>query len=918
MPPTREAQRLADADAGRASWRRWGTYLSERAWGTVREDYSAGGDSWDYFPHDHARSRAYRWSEDGIGGWCDEKQHLCLAVALWNEHDPILKERMFGLTNAQGNHGEDVKEYYFYLDGTPTHSYMKMLYKYPHAAYPYAELVEVNGRIVQDAPEFELFDALREEFLANRYFDVFVEYAKASPEDVLCRITVYNRGAQPAPIHVLPHLWYRNTWTWETSGVRPAIRAAGDARATTSHPIVGDRWWAMRCADGSAVELLFTENETNFERIDNFRSGAKYAKDGINDAIVAARRDCVNAQQGSKMAGHVRSVVAPDKPLVIEVRLSDSSFSREPKGSVEAPKTSSAPHSLPVGSRLNESAIADPFADFDSIFAARIAEADEFYADKLPKSLSDDERLIARQALGGLLWSKQYYHYDVYRWLLGDPTEPTPPAVRWQGRNHTWKQLHNADVILMPDAWEYPWYAAWDLSFHCVAMARIDVKLAKQQLLRMGHEWYQHASGQYPAYEWNFDDVNPPVIGWAAWRVYQIEQEQTGQGDVEFLQEIFQNEMLNFSFWVNRKDSSGRDIFGGGFLGMDNIGCFNRDEPLPSGEQLEQSDGTSWMALHCITLLSMSLELARHDAFYQNMASKYFEHFLYIAHAMTNMCGEGIHLWDDEDEFFYDVVHTTDGHNLPLKIRSMVGLVSLFAVVTAHAQRTAGLDVFIERAGWFLRHRPDLLNNVSPVNVPARNGTRMMAILSPERLTAVLRRMLDPQEFLSDYGVRALSRYHLEHPYVFDAGGQQFVVKYLPGESDSRLFGGNSNWRGPIWFPVNYMIIHALREYYRHYEDGFKVECPTGSGQQMNLNEVALDLIERLVRIFARDSQRGGRRAVWGDNDYFQTDPQWRDHVPFHEYFHGDTGQGLGASHQTGWTSLVVSLLFEREEWSEK
>jgi hypothetical protein len=878
MPLNPERERLLEHDAGKGAWKRWGPYLSERAWGTVREDYSADGDAWNYFPHDHARSRAYRWNEDGIGGFCDDQQHLCLAVALWNEKDPILKERMFGLTNMQGNHGEDVKEYYFFLDGTPTHSYMKMLYKYPQVAYPYDELVRVNWQRSQQEPEFELFDALHDTFTANRYFDVFVEYAKASAEEVLCRITAFNRGPEAAPLNVLPHFWYRNTWSWRKDEPRPVIRVDGPGAAVTKHPTLGQRWWYVRAADSQPVELLFTENDTNLERLYNVPNPTPYVKDGINDAVVNCSAGRVNRRQGSKLAGHAHAVVAPGAALTVEVR-----FSAAP---------------LP-----------DPFADFDILLARRRAEADTFYAAVQPAGLSADERLVQRQAFAGLLWSKQFYHYDVYRWLQGDPTEPTPPAARWHGRNRNWKELHNADVILMPDTWEYPWYASWDLAFHCVALAHIDPGCAKEQLRKMGHEWYQHASGQFPAYEWNFDDVNPPLLGWAAWRVYRIEQENTGQGDLVFLKEAFHNDMLCFSFWVNRKDPSGRDVFGGGFLGMDNIGVFDRDQPLPDGDQLEQSDGTSWMARFAITMLSMALELSRHDPVYQNMATKYFEHFLYIAHAMRNIAGAGIDLWDEEDQFFCDVVHLSSGQNVQLKIFSMVGLVPLFAVLAPSAAFSAGMEWFEKRLAWFLEHRPDLTRHVAPWNAPGQSRAGLLAILHGDRLAAVLRRMLAADEFLSDYGVRALSRYHLEHPYVLNVGGQQLTVKYLPAESDNRLFGGNSNWRGPIWFPMNYLLIHALHQYHLYYGDNFKVECPTGSGRQHNLGEVAADLTKRLANIFLRDPARGGRRAVWGDNDYFQTDPHWRDCIPFHEYFNGDNGAGLGASHQTGWTALIAALL---------
>jgi hypothetical protein len=879
MTSNPEQDRLADHEAGKANWKRWGTYLSDRAWGTVREDYSADGDSWNYLPHDHARSRAYRWNEDGIGGFCDEKQHLCLAVALWNEKDAILKERMFGLSNMQGNHGEDVKEYYFFLDGVPTHSYMRMLYKYPQVAFPYDDLMAVNGKRSQQEPEYELFDALTDTFKANKYFDVFIEYAKAGPEDILCRIKVINRGPAPAPIHILPHVWFRNRWTWETDGKREVLTACGPGVATTTQEVLGERWWYVRASDGQAVELLFTENETNLQRIDNVPNTSPFVKDGINDFVVAGKKNAVNSKQGSKLAGRAKANVPAGGEFSVEVRFSP----RE---------------------------LAKPFADFDTVFASRIAECDTFYGELHPETLGADEQRVGRQAFAGLLWSKQYYHYDVWRWLKGDPTEPAPPEERWKGRNKRWKELHNSDVILMPDTWEYPWYASWDLAFHCVAMAHIDAEFAKGQLRLMGFEWYQHANGQFPAYEWDFDDVNPPVTAWASWRVYQIDREQRGSGDTEFLKEIFQNEMLNYSFWLNRKDSGGRDIFGGGFLGMDNIGVFDRDKPLPDGGQLEQSDGTSWMALYSIIMLTISAELAHVDTIYQNMAIKYFEHFLYIAHAMTNIEGAGIDLWDQQDQFFYDVILMPSGESTPLRIHSMVGLVPMFAVFAASPTRARGLSMFTERARWFVDHRPDLLKNVAPVLEPGEKNHKLMSILTKERLTAVLRRMLDETEFLSDYGIRALSRYHLEHPYTFTTDGHEQSVKYLPAESDSRLFGGNSNWRGPIWFPVNYMLIRSLHEFWLYYGDSLKVECPTGSGKMMNLDEVAREISRRLCHIFLKDPKTG-RRAVYGDNEYFQTDPHWRDYVWFHEYFNGDTGAGLGASHQTGWTALVVSLLYE-------
>ena len=882
MPSNPERDRLLEHDAAKANWKRWGPYLSERAWGTVREDYSANGDAWSYFPHDHARSRAYRWNEDGLAGFCDDQQNICLAVALWNEKDPILKERMFGLTNLQGNHGEDVKEYYFYLDGTPTHSYMKMVYKYPQAAFPYEALVEENRRRGQDQPEFELFDALRDVFVANRYFDVFVEYAKTSPEDILCSITVVNRGPEAAPIHVLPHLWYRNTWSWPTDGQRRVIQRAGPGTAHTSHDLIGERWWYAR-ASGNPVELLFTENETNRQRLFGAPDPESYVKDGIDEAVVHANVGAVNAQRGSKLAGHAHTVLAPGASFAVAVR-----FCAEPHN--------------------------DPFGDFTAVMALRAAEADAYYAAVHPPSLEAEERKIQRQALAGLLWSKQFYHYDVYNWLLGDPSQPAPPAGRWHGRNRKWKALLNSHVILMPDKWEYPWYASWDLAFHCVAMAHIDPAFAKAQLLLMGDAGYQNVIGQFPAYEWDFDDVNPPLLGWAAWQVYRIERERTGRGDIGFLRQMFDSELLCFNFWVNRKDASGRDVFGGGFLGMDNIECFDRDKPLPDGALLEQSDGTSWMARFCLTMLSIADELARQDPVYQNSAIRFFEHFFHIAHAMSNMGGAGIDLWDDEDQFFYDVVHLTSGENIPIKTRSMVGLVPLFAVHVLMPAETADLDRFVARARDFLERRPSLLKNVAPVGVPGDGSSQLLAVLGTERLEAVLRRMLDPAEFLSDYGIRSVSRHHLAHPYVFTAAGQQFEVKYLPAESDNRLFGGNSNWRGPIWFSMNYVIVRSLLEYSRYYGDRLKVECPTGSGCFLTLEHIATDIVRRLVSIFLPDPAHGGRRPVWGDNAYFQTDPHWRDCTPFHEYFNGDTGAGLGASHQTGWTALVAALLFEYGE----
>ena len=815
-----------------------------------------------------------------MGGFSDDRQHICLAVALWNEKDPILKERMFGLTNQEGNHGEDVKEYYFFLDGTPTHSYMKMLYKYPQVAYPYDELVRINGQRSQTEPEFELFDALRETFLANRYFDVFIEYAKANPEDVLCRITAINRGPDLAPIHILPHLWYRNVWTWEPGVRRPTIKAIGPGAAYTEHEVLGKRWWYTRAADRQSPDLLFTENESNVERLYHVPNPSPYVKDSINNAVVNGLLDRVNTKQGSKLAGHIEAMVAPGARFVVEVR-----FSPEPQP--------------------------DPFADSAATFTERIAEADAFYNAVHPAQLNADQRLVQRQAFAGLLWSKQFYNYDVFRWLSGDPTEPRPPEERWHGRNHAWKHLSNADVILMPDTWEYPWYAGWDLAFHCVTLSRIDPDLAKKQLLHMGYEWYQHGNGQFPAYEWNFNDVNPPVLAWAALVVYRHDLEHKGKGDHGFLAEMFHNLMLNYSWWINRKDADGRDIFGGGFLGMDNIGVFDRDQPLPDGGTLEQSDGTSWMAKVSLNMFAIATELAQHDPIYEPMAVKYIEHFLNVAHAMTNMSGAGIDLWDQADQFFYSVIHLSTGENIPLKIGTMVGLTPLFAVLAFHPGRFSNQSMLIDRVRWLESNRPDLFKLVAAIAMPGKNDSRLVAILHGERLKAVLSRMFDRNEFFSDYGIRSVSAYRRDHPYVFSASGRQFTVKYLPAESDSRLFGGNSNWRGPIWFPVNYMLVRVLQEFDSYYGDTFTVECPSGSGKVLTLGEAARTLADRLINIFLRDPARGGRRAVWGANDYFQADPNWRDYIPFHEYFNGDTGAGLGASHQTGWTSLVASLLMD-------
>jgi hypothetical protein len=871
-----EERRLAESRDRKVHWKRWGPYLSERAWGTVREDYSPHGNAWEYFPHDHARSRAYRWNEDGLAGISDRRQTVCFALALWNERDPILKERLFGLTGNEGNHGEDVKEYYFYLDSTPTHSYMKYLYKYPQRAYPYAELVEVNRRRGKHDREYELGDT--GVFDDDRYFDVFVEYAKASPEDILIRITAVNRGPDPAPLHVLPTVWFRNTWSWNPGAPRPRL-ARGDEPAPTvrlHHPDGGVR--SLRF-DG-APELLFTENETNTHRLFG-ADGPLYAKDGINDYVVQGRTSAVNpAQLGTKAAGHYSLVVEPGASATLRLRLTP----RPPADAAE-----------PVGS------------DFEAVFAARRREADEFYESVVPDGLSADGRRVMRQALGGLLWSKQFYHYVVRDWLRGDAGQPPPPSERQRGRNAQWTQLYNADVISMPDKWEYPWYAAWDLAFHCVPLAIVDADFAKEQLLLLTREWYMHPNGQLPAYEWAFGDVNPPVHAWAAWRVYKIDKKRRGTGDRRFLERVFHKLLLNFTWWVNRKDAEGMNVFQGGFLGLDNIGVFDRSAPLPTGGHLEQSDGTSWMGMYTLNLLAIAMELAHEDPTYEDVASKFWEHFLYIAHAMNHLGSDGVSLWDDEDGFYYDVLHKEHGNQLPLKVRSMVGLIPLFAVETLEPSTLERLPGFNRRLEWFVAHRPDLTANVACMKTEGQKERRLLSIVTKDQLRRVLQVMLDEREFLSPFGIRALSRLHAEAPYTLRVDDREHRVDYEPGESTTGLFGGNSNWRGPVWFPVNYLLVEALQRFHHYLGPDFTVECPTGSGVFMNLAEVATDISRRLTAVFLRGAD--GRRPVHGHDERFQTDPHWRDLILFYEYFHGDTGRGVGASHQTGWTALVAKLL---------
>jgi hypothetical protein len=903
---TAEEGRLEEARQRTTHWKRWGPYVSDRAWGTVREDYSPYGNAWEYFPHDHARSRAYRWNEDGIAGVCDRHQEVCLALALWNGRDPILKERFFGLTGNEGNHGEDVKEYYFYQDSTPTHSFMRMLYKYPQAAFPYAALVDENRRRGRESAEFELIDT--GVFDGDRYFDVTVEYAKADAEDLLMRITATNRGPDAAPIHILPTVWFRNTWSWNGASRRPSLHVEHVERSVASGNTAvlradtlryGTRWVYF---DG-APELLVTDNDTNANRLFGAAGGASpaFAKDGINDYVVHGDRLAVNpAGTGTKAAAHYQFMVPPGESVTVRVRFS-------PHAPV-AISTMSAPSALSAPSTSST-----PFDGFDAIAAQREAEADEFYKTVIPDTLSADAAAVMRQSLAGMLWSKQYFHYVVKDWIDGDPAQPTPPSERRTGRNHQWSHLYNADVISMPDKWEYPWYAAWDLAFHCVPLALVDSEFAKAQLVLMLREWYMHPNGQLPAYEWAFGDVNPPVHAWAAWRVYKIEKKRRGTGDRLFLERVFQKLLLNFTWWVNRKDAEGRNIFQGGFLGLDNIGVFDRSAPLPTGGYLEQSDCTSWMGMYSLNLLAMAMELADGDPAYEDVASKFWEHFLSIGHAMGHLGkGKNLDLWDDEDGFFYDVLKMSDGRRFPLKIRSIVGLIPLFAVETLEPDDLARLPEFARRLEWFIEHRSDLTDSVACMKTPGHGERRLLSVVTPERLRRVLSYMLDEREFLSPFGVRALSRYHREHPYSLRVNGHEHRVDYEPGESSTGLFGGNSNWRGPIWFPVNYLLIESLQKFHHYFGDSFTVECPTGSGRMLTLWEVATELSQRLASIFLMDAN--GRRPVLGDRKYFQNDPHWSGHVPFHEYFHGDTGHGVGASHQTGWTGLVAKLLQQSGE----
>ena len=872
-----ESARLLDARESKTPWRKWGPYLSERQWGTVREDYSKDGNAWSYFSHDQARSRAYHWGEDGMAGICDDKQLLCFGLALWNGKDPILKERMFGLTNSEGNHGEDVKEYYFYLDSTPTHSYMKYLYKYPQAAYPYSDLIETNRRRTRTDMEYELLDTGI--FDEDRYFDVFVEYAKQSTDDLLIQISISNRGPQAAALHVLPTLWFRNTWTWWPGTPRPSLKQGPASKGTqviaASHADLGDRY--LYC-EGD-VPLLFTENETNNQRICGTANTSPYVKDGINDYVVQGNQNSVNpGRTGTKSSAHYTLNVAAGKTAVIRLRLTD----------------------------VQPSAIGDPFKSFDAIMQTRHREADEFYQCITPKNVEKDGALVMRQALAGMLWSKQFFFFDVDKWLEEHDDDPLASGNKTV-RNSEWFHMVNENIISMPDKWEYPWYAAWDLAFHTIALTTVDIDFAKEQLELMLQEFFLHPTGQIPAYEWNFSDVNPPVHAWASIFLYRTEQALHGKGDIDFLKSSFNKLMLNFSWWINRKDRFGNNLFEGGFLGLDNIGVFDRSSPLPTGGSLEQADGTAWVAMFCQNMFEIAVELASKDPFYQDMATKFAGHFLWIARAMNQAGNEG--MWDEEDGFYYDVLRLPDGTSRRLKVRSMVGLLPICAAAVIEPWQRALIPQTLAVLGERLRRMPQLRETIHPIG-PGHRGCYdrgMVALVDQDRLRRILSRMLDENEFLGPHGIRALSRYHNDHPYVVNVGGQEYRVNYLPAESDTGMFGGNSNWRGPIWMPVNAMIIRALLSYYLYYGDNFKIECPTGSGKLMNLFEVARDIAQRLISILERDES--GRRAVYGGTEKFQTDPNWKDCIQFFEYFHGDNGAGLGASHQTGWTGLVSKLI---------
>jgi len=873
-PAGAERARLESSHEWNAPWKKWGPYLSERQWGTVREDYSRNGDAWNYFPHDHARSRAYHWGEDGLAGFSDLKQRLCFALALWNGNDAILKERLFGLTNGQGNHGEDVKEYYFYLDSTPTHSYMKWLYKYPHAAFPYDDLIHKNAQRSRHDYEYELIDT--GVFNDDRYFDIVVEYAKPSPEEVLVQITVTNRGPEAATIHLLPTLWFRNTWSWWPDKGKPHLAAAtgpgGTSVVAASHPELGERW--LYC-DG-APSLLFTENETNGERLFNVPNQTPYVKDAFHASVINGDAAAVNPdQRGTKSAAHYTMAVGAGQAVTVRLSLTD------------AVKTA-------------------PFATFDATLDTRRREADEFYRSHTPASATDDMALVMRQAFAGLFWTKQYFFFDVNMWLREHGADPFDSLSDTHVRNYQWFHMFNDDIISMPDKWEYPWYAAWDLAFHAIGMAPVDPDLAKHQLTLMLKARYQHPNGQLPAYEWNFSDVNPPVHAGAVMHQYRTEEAMRGQGDLEFLKRAFGKLLLNFTWWVNRKDRLGKSVFEGGFLGLDNIGVFDRSAELPMGGHLEQADGTAWMAMFCQNMCEIAIELAAHDSSYDDLVYKFAEHFLWIATALNKVGDDG--MWDEEDGFYYDVLRLPDGTASRLKVRSLVGLLPLCATTAIEARQRQRVPHIVASLQSRFNHIPELLHGVHPLGPGHTNngGRTISALVDAGRLRRILSRVLDEKEFLSPYGIRSMSKFHEQNPYVLHAGGKEYRVGYQPAESDTAMFGGNSNWRGPVWVPMNVLLIRALLQFHGYYGESFTIECPTGSGRMMTLFEVAKNISDRLQAIFLRDET--GRRPVFGGTERFQQDPLWRDHVPFYEYFHGDNGAGLGASHQTGWTALVAEL----------
>ena len=880
---TQEELRLqADRDRT-AYWRRWGCYLSNRQWGTVREDYSADGSAWDHFSFEQSHYRAYRWGEDGIGGLSDNHQRICFAVAMWNERDPFLKERFYGLTNTQGNHGEDVKEYYFHLDNTPTHSYMKFLYKYPQKAFPYWQLEQENQKRGLADREFELVETGI--FDNDEYFDVAMDYAKATDEDILVSISVTNRGDKSAPIHLLPTLWFRNIWSWGYEVEKPVLKIYEQQGSYSiieaQHPDLEKRW--LYCEDAKDGQLLFTENNTNTQRLDYGKNESDYVKDAFNSYVVEGREEAVNPDKiGTKFAAHYRIEVGAGETKTIRLRLCDKPD------------------------------LANPFGEFESIFAQRKQEADEFYHRISPHPKSEDEANVERQAFAGLLWNKQYYHYVVDTWLEGDPGQPKPPEARYHGKNSSWIHLHTDDVISMPDKWEYPYFAAWDLAFHMIPLATIDPDFAKKQLERLTREWYMHPSGQMPAYEWDFDGGNPPVHAWAVWRVYTIERKLYGRSDRKFLERVFQKLLLNFTWWVNQHDDENNNVFQGGFLGLDNIGVFNRGGDLPTGGKLSQSDGTSWMAMYCLDLLTIALELANENDIYEDIASKFFEHFLYIVDAMNHMGSKGTDLWNEEDGFYYDVLHLPNGQNIDLKVRSLVGLIPLFAVTTIQQETLEKLSNFRERIEWFISERPQLSRNLACMEGCDNESHRLLAVVDESRLRLLLQKMLDETEFLSDYGIRSVSKYHKDRPYTFETDSETYDVTYEPAESPTKMFGGNSNWRGPIWFPINYLIIESLQRFDYYYNGNFEVECPTGSGNMVSLWDVAAELERRLIKIFL--VKPDGERPIYGDFERFK-DPHWKDLLAFNEYFHGDNGAGLGAMHQTGWTGLVAKLIMQRSEY---